>query len=435
MKEYYDLLYTGRLDELVEKTLPIAEHEPDAARAFLRMLMARENLFLLSAHSIDLLREAAHRGERYGQYGYARYHVSVRPDENSLWEAYRQAEAAMEQGIADGKAMIALTYSYGDIGKVDWEKESQLMQEAYEAGSELATMYIVQDLCYGKHYQSGQPEKAGNMLDELMAKEEAEGIEPNGWWPFYKAVSLPDDEVPARIARYYERAIELGVLKAYGQLVLLYGYNDGAELNITDQYTKWLRAGLEHRSANAYYLDAAREMMRYNDLHPKYMAQKLDYDIVRECEDAIYGQLCEAVRLGSLPAMETLGDMYYHGWYNCAQNYQRAFTCYSSATNMDSYDAAEKLWLMMHDHLIDRPLDYQDSIALMGCRWGSKRLLAETVIAHQEGRLTEYDKEITKYYEPIFDSPDFSLDEFGSADDDFPDDDDPDDDGRFDAWA
>ena len=71
-------------------------------------------------------------------------------------------------------------------------------------------------------------------------------------------------------------------------------------------------------------------------------------------------------------------------------------------------------------------------------RKDNKRLLAEVVIAHQEGRLTEFADEIEKYYEPIFDAPDFTLDnddDWRDVIDEQCDEDDPDDDGRYDAWA
>ena len=81
----------------------------------------------------------------------------------------------------------------------------------------------------------------------------------------------------------------------------------------------------------------------------------------------------------------------------------------------------------------------------MGARWGSKFLLAETVIAAQEGRLTEYADEIAKYYEPIFDAPEFTLDDDEDwqttiddmlrDDDDYPDDSLSDNDSKWDAWA
>ena len=116
---------------------------------------------------------------------------------------------------------------------------------------------------------------------------------------------------------------------------------------------------------------------------------------------------------------------------------EKAFTCYANGAIHDSRECIESMWKMMHFHDIDRPLDYIDEIALRGARNGSKHLLAEVVIAKQEGRLQKYAEEIEKHYEPIFDSPDFKLDEnWNTAAEDYDDDDDfEEDDGRYDAWA
>lgn len=428
---YYQLFYSGQLDELVRTALPEIEHDKDAQRAYLRLFMVRDSIYLLSSEAIDMLRREAETGNRYAQYGYARYHVCVRPDENSLWESYRLAEAAMEQGVADAKAMIACTYSYGDIGKVNWEEEDRLLNEAYEEGSELAAMYMAQNLCFGYHYRPACPAEAEKFVDALMEKEEMEGIEPNGWWRYYKGMALGEEEPKKRRIRLYESAAALGIVKAYTQLIIIAGYGPENDLEETDEYRHYLKLGMERQCSGAFYLDAVREMGRYDDLHEQYVEKEIEYDELRACEDAIYGQLSESARLGNASAWEMLGDMYFYGWYNCAQDYKRACTCYSAATNLDSDSAAEKLWRLMHYHHIDRPLEYKDSIALMGARWGSKQLLAETVIAHQEGRLSEYHDEISKYYEPIFDSHEFDLSEYNLSDDD----DDPDDDGRYDAWA
>ena len=153
--------------------------------------------------------------------------------------------------------------------------------------------------------------------------------------------------------------------------------------------------------------------------------QGLSYDILQDCHEAIHALFSQAARLGDMAAWEQLGDMYYEGTYGFQQDYENAFACYSNGVKQESAACMEKLWKMMHDHLIDRPLDYVDQVALWGARHESKRLLAEVVIAHQEGRLTRYHDEISKYYEPVFDAPDFTLD----------DDEDEEDDGRFDAFA
>ena len=437
---YFQMLYNGQFDELVraafskdENGKMTMEKDPTAERAYLRMLMARDNIWLLSDETIELLRDEAARGNKYAQYGYARYHVSKQPAENSPWESRRQAIAAMEQGIADAKAMVAITYGYGDIGQVDWEKEEQMLQEAYEQGSELAAMYLLQNYCFGYHFKPATPDDAVFMAQELIQKQTEAGIEPNGWWYYYLGKALESlEESPMRVVENYRKAAELGILKAYVDLILTYAFVDGETLRENDEYLHWIKEGIAHRSSGAFFLDAAREMTRYEtDLRPRYDEHEIDYSAVRECTDEIYHQLCESGKLGNLAAFEMLGDMYRYGWYNCAEDYKRALACYSEGTKHYGLGATEKLWEMMHDHLVDRPLDYQDSIALMGARVGSKKLLAETVIAFQEGRLSEYADEIQKYYEPIFDDPDFRLDG-----DDLPDDDpDPDDDGRYDAWA
>ena len=119
--------------------------------------------------------------------------------------------------------------------------------------------------------------------------------------------------------------------------------------------------------------------------------------------------------------------------------------CYEEGIKQDSASCMEKLWKMMHKHEIDKPIDFVDQVALWGARHESKLLLAEVIVAKQEGRLSEFADEIEKYYEPIFDAPEFTLDNDEDwqtaiddllADPDDPNPDDyPDDDGRFDAWA
>ena len=91
------------------------------------------------------------------------------------------------------------------------------------------------------------------------------------------------------------------------------------------------------------------------------------------------------------------------------------------------------MFAMIHDHYIDAELSFVDNLALNGARLGSKKLLAETVMAYSHGHLTEYAAEIEKYYCPVFDSDDFTLDDTYDDDDETPEP--PDDDGRFDAWA
>ena len=444
---YLELLYTGQYDELVNQALPLVKTDKYAERAFLRLFLSRENIFLLDeAMSIDLLIEEAEKGNPYAQYGYARWQSIVRGGESAISIAYEYMQAAADQGLPDAIAALAITYEYGDMGIVDWKKEDKMLQQAFDMGSELAAVYRLQDYCFGRHFQLAQPHMAVELADWLIAKDQAAGIEPNGYWFYYRACANEP-----RIGRLYtiddyRRALDLGVLKAYTDLIIAYGYGETNDTLVeTKDFSSLLREGMDRLCSGAFFMDAAREMHRYDALKKFYnddegiQRRQVRYHVLTDSHDLIHSRLTQATQLGDRAAWEQLGDCYYYGEYGFEKDYNKAFTCYSNGAIHDYMGAIEKLWRMMHDHLIDRPLNYVDSIALQGARCGSKKLLAETVIIHQEGRLTEYADEIERFYDPIFDAPEFSLDNDDDwrevIDEQLSGDEHEDDDGRYDAWA
>jgi TPR repeat protein len=449
MMNYYELLYQGLYDELVKQAFPVLEQDKDAERAFLRLFQSRNAIFLLDDYeSVNFLEEEAEKGNKYAQYAYGRWQSIVRGGENSLWIAYRNMKAAADQGLPDAIAGMSLVYDYGDIGSVDWEKSDELMEQAIAMGSELGLKMKIQCLCFGYHYKDAKPAEAEAMTDRLIREYEEKGIEPNGDWFYYRASAREGRMGRAlTVLEDYRRALKLGVLNAYTDLIIAAGYTEADSVLVeTKEYNDLIIEGMAHRASGAFYLDAAREMRRYDALREHYVDrgiedEKIPYNVLCASHDLIHSRLSHAAELGDKAAWELIGDFYYRGDYGFEKDYQKAFVCYSNGVIHDSPASAESLWKMMHDKLIDRPLDYQDSIAIMGARWGSKRLLAETVIAGQEGRLKEYADEIEKYFAPIFDAPEFSLDsdedwmqvideQLGDDDDDFEEDD-----GRYDAWA
>ena len=445
---YYELLYQGRYDELVEEAYPLLEKDPDAERAFMRLFMQKPAVMLLDEHqSIGFLTKEAEAGNRYAQYAYARWQSMMRGGENSLWISYRNMQAAADQGLPDAIAGLSLVYNYGDIGSADWEKYDELLQKSIDLGSELGLKIRLQSLCFGYHYKDAEPEKAVEMAERLIREYEEKGIEPYGEWFYYRACAKEDRIGRTRVVDDYKRALELGIMNAFTELIFASGYGDGNDVLVeSKEYSDYILQGMARQAAGAFYMDAAREMSRYEVLNDSYLDReikynKIPYNVLLASHHLIHSRLSHAAELGDKAAWEMLGDCFYRGTYGFEKDYKKAFTCYTNGVMHDSASAAESLWKMMHDHLIERSLDYQDSIAIMGARWGSKRLLAETVIARQEGRLTEFADEISKYYEPIFDSPEFSLDsdedwmqvideQLGDEDDDFDEDD-----GRYDAWA
>ena len=415
--DYYSLLYQGKYDELVRVAYPILDTDKDAERAFLRMFMELDTVYLFEPQTVALIAYEARKGNRYMQYAYARYLLGTRFTETSANEAFDMASAAMKQGMSDAKAMIADMYGFGDIGIVDYRQENTLREEAFDEGSELAAMLILRDYCHGTHFHASKPALACDMADDLIARDEAAGIPVNGLWYYYRGIANEHFETKKRLVSNYKRAAELGIRRAYTEIIIAYGYGDTNKLTKTIEYKHWLDEGILHHACGASYLYAIGEMMETSD-------------ILRD-EDAMYSMLTESAKKGHMASMELLGDMYFDGLYQWQQDYNKAAELYLRAAWFGSADAAEKLWRMIaHDHIIDRPLAFIDFVAILGARMGSAMLLAETVVAFQEGRLQEYKKEITTYYDPIFDDPEFNIDgDFCIHDDD------EDDDGRWDAWA
>lgn len=460
----YKLLYDGLYDELIKQSLPVLESDKDAERAFLRLFLSKNATFLIGAPAVELLRQAAEKGNRYAQYGLARWQSMVRPNDDALAQSFQNFQAAAEQKLPDAIAGLALAYEYGDMGSVDWEKAEELLDKAMSLGSELAYVYKLKEFCFGVHYKDAQPDKAVDLANQLIATYKANEIEPNGYWYYFRATAKEGRVGRTRVTDDYEEALKLGVLEAYTDLIMASGYGDENGVLIeSKEYTRYVQEGIANRCAGAFYLDAARELSRYSVMEEEYtereiMTEKIPADRLQKSHDFINTRLHTAAQLGDNAAIEQLGDMYAAGSYGYPQSFKQAAEYYAQGVKHDSAACAEKLWKLIHNHDIDRPLDEVDYLVLCGARWGSKRLLAEAVIAHQEGRLEDYADEVEKYYDPIFDSPEFSLDndedwmgvidgllgdddddDFDDDllnDDDDPDSDDyPDDDGRYDAWA
>ena len=335
---YLELLYTGQYDELVNQALPLVKTDKYAERAFLRLFLSWENIFLLDeAMAIDLLIEEAEKGNPYAQYGYARWQSIVRGGESAISIAYDYMQAAADQGLPDAIAALAITYEYGDMGIVDWKKEDKMLQQAFDMGSELAAVYRLQDYCFGRHFQLAQPHMAVELADRLIAKDQAAGIEPNGYWFYYRACANEP-----RIGRLYtiddyRQALDLGVLKAYTDLIIAYGYGETNDTLVeTKDFSSLLREGMDRLCAGAFFMDAAREMHRYEALNKLYQhdegiqRRQVRYSVLTESHELIHSRLSQAAQLGDTAAWEQLGDCYYDGSCGFEQSYEKAFTCYSN---------------------------------------------------------------------------------------------------------
>lgn len=415
--DYLKLLYEGRYDELVQETFPILESDKDAERAFLRLFLQKQTTMLLNEHTTrhDLFK-AAEQGNKYAQYAIARRIYFENDIEEAPWISRRNMKAAAEQGLPDAIAGLAMTYEYGDIGGVDRDKADELMEQARSLGSELAYRCQIKDWCFGHRFIAPDPKRVIELCNACIAADEAAGIDVNGHWYYYRACAIETLGGRAEAVEDYKRALDLGILNAYADLILAAGYDEkGVSFSPTPEYHEYICRGMAVPYGGAFYLDALRIMSQYDSMEESFKNRNLElsapyYDLLCKCHDTIHRQLSNAARLGDVAAWELLGDIYHDGLYGFAKHKKKAMVCYEEGIKQDSASCMEKLWKMMHKHEIDKPIDFVDQVALWGARHESKLLLAEVVIAKQEGRLSEFADEIEKYYEPVFDAPEFTLD-------------------------
>ena len=174
-------------------------------------------------------------------------------------------KAAADQNLPDAIAGYAAALDYGDMGSADWEKADELLNQAIAMGSELGKKMKLKALCFGKHYRDAQPELATNLANQYIAQDEANGIETNGWWYYYRACSQEEKLGRLRVKDDYQLALDRGIIEAYGDLITFYGYGDrGDALNQNEEYHSLLRHGIARLSSNAFVMDALREMEHYN---------------------------------------------------------------------------------------------------------------------------------------------------------------------------
>ena len=423
---YNELFESAKFDELVHDVLtfsPIMSQK--AAKYFLRVFYLRSTVFMVSDESIALIKQAADAGNRYAQFAYGRYHVLKEVEENSGTIALQYFQMAQEQGLYDATAAISQAWDYGDMGMVDRSKSQQLLLDALEHESDFAAVIQMKHLLFGYHGSTPQTQLALEIARGLRDRDAKLGT-PSGIWLFYYAIALNDLGKKDDARHYFAHAARMGVIDAWYDLALSEcEFDDEGNLIDAEPFKKALNEGISHHSSDCLTMLASINYDEYPKLSNEQRTYELATEIISMFEKSYsWSDACEALMLGNI---------FYYGDVAQEENNNTAFSWYAKAALWDNAEAYEKMFAMIHDHYIDAELSFVDNLALNGARLGSKKLLAETVMAYTHGRLTEFAAEIEQYYCPIFDSDDFTIDDTSNDDNDTPEP--PDDDGRFDAWA
>ena len=131
------------------------------------------NIHRLGASDIALLKQKAEQGDPQYCYMYGRYHYCVRPEPDSVAQAYNLYKVALEGGVVDAKVALAIMWYAGDMGMVNVEKGSELLFEAIDGDSSFACQKYLLDMIVGLNGMLPNPEQAANLLEEIIISDDS----------------------------------------------------------------------------------------------------------------------------------------------------------------------------------------------------------------------------------------------------------------------
>ena len=392
---YFEHFNRGDFDAVIQSTLPVVTTDERAREAFLRVFVAKENLFLLSDETIGMLKAAADKKNPYAMYALGRWYSLTLPDENSTDRSLELFGAAYEAGLPEAGAALSLAWTFGDFGEVDKEKAQDFLNEALDNNSILAVWLALRRVIFGFEDMEANPEQALRFIEEYIAYDAKREMPENGLWYFLRGCAT--EELKGRTAALadYERARDLGVIQAYFWIAFIRGYEDGEELLHDEDYYHALEEGVEHSDRDSIYASAMVLINNYDEQPDDAPVERLE-----RLESQILELLETAASLGQATAIVTMGDMYREGDYGVEPNIKRAYGLYAMAACYEDTDAFERIWDMMDSGEVEASEEEKDYFALRGTRLDSEKLKAETLKAYRAGRLEDYKEEIEKYYLP-----------------------------------
>lgn len=434
--DFRGMFRRGSVNSIVYNFLSLASGTTSPggdADIFFRMVFwSRENMFLLDASVVDMLKTAAVNGNPAALFGYGRYALAVRRQVDWADVSAQCFREAASRGFADALAELSLVSRFGDLGVVDYAKADGLMDSALKAGSEYAWRVHLMHLIYGSRGVEKDPGRALSEAGLLVERDP-----DNPWWHWLRGDALfQTGDAEAAVADF-EFAAEGGLREAWSDLAMAAGCN--ADLEITDPkaYEAALRRGAESRSSSCIW---ALATMKMGDCEGE-----PDYSVRMKARRYMLS-MEEVFSLGNTLGAISLGDLYAEGEFGSAVDLRKAWGWYAKAAQLGSPDAYERMYRMMLLGQVNKDRSFRDMCALYGVRLGSDRLLREVMAALRDGGLSPYRTEIEKYYAPLLekleqegsDNLDIYEQDNGIAGASDPGDDDdclPDDDGRYDAYV
>lgn len=378
-----------------------------ARKLFSRIIYNVYPLFMLRPEQTRLLQTLAEQGHGIAQYAWGRYHLLVRPCNNSLELAAQWLKAAMNHGIADAKLSYALMIRDGLLGMADRDEFLRLREQAYNDDSTQAFVNTINELIYGSPYTRPDPMEVISIMQDILTDEQGNEctdslkVEPVYYNLLGRAYQATGQNQKAEHA--FINAIQMGHYESMRNLILLTCYDSEYKPVNIMALKEYTRIGCEHNDAASY---------SYRPDIPGRSTAQIREDLETAC------------RLGDDDAPYLLGCYCYYGEKGFPTDYKQAWKWFSLGTRYNSSACYAMLATMTDEGHCPYP---KDTAAFAACcrlnalRLGDPDQLEAVIEAYDRGLLSAYREEIEKYHLPLY------QDLLREQQDE--------DDGRYDAWV
>lgn len=297
-------------------------------------------LFRFTEEQLEEIQRLADGGNGDAQYVLGRYHLVVKPEDDSTDKAFELLNEAVGNGNANAYAALAQMIMYGYAGDYDEERYDSLIQKGIDEGSMVALKMKLEDMTFGRNGYKSDPKKVIEFVEENILNDD-DADEMLFQYPYFYVVlgdAYNKTGNKAKAGECYEQAVFADMKEAAYKknLVHLEGLNPmGREM-----YATVIDMDCDDEVPGCFTL---RAMM----LGEAYENQ--DEETQAETAQKIVEALEHDYELGFGGAATKLADIYYYGEYGIERNAQEAWQWYYSGTQREDAAAFSGLAMMAKD--------------------------------------------------------------------------------------
>lgn len=285
-------------------------------------------LFRFTDEQLGTIRHLADNGNGDAQYVMGRYHLVVKPDDDSIDKAQQLFDAAAENGVPNAYAAQAQMIMLGYCGQPDTDRYEELINKALNEGSVMAMKMRLEDM---------EPKKAIKFIEDEILNDEDDAFR----YPYFYAV-LGDAYNKlgnkAKAAESYEQAVFADYKEAAYKkhLAQLEGLNPMAR----EMYETVIDMECDDDIPGCFTIRAMLLGEKYEEQNA---AER------KETAKKIVEALEHDHTIGFGEAAAKLGNIYYLGEYGIKRNIRAAWDWFYRGTLREDAEAFKGLATMAKD--------------------------------------------------------------------------------------